>query len=294
MIANKYRLAAAKGMFERPQGEDSLEPKRIMFLSTEGFLTERCYFRNLDCFLRQNKSQVQIHVLCHHNDGLSSPRQVLDLLSECKEIHEKGILPFDAIGEIQKHFDDLEIARILDNDRTIPKDRLKLFKSMLLKLGIDYDYRCFLKNRDERSDSFAVVLDRDCKSHEAEEMEYVWSKCREHGFGFFITNPCFEFWLFLHLWDGTPLSEDEKNKMLENPKVSNQHTYMSRLLGEMAHHTKRIGKEDFGKYYYGNIHRAIENSYSFATDIALIFNELGTNLGELINDCIGIQESSES
>ena len=44
MIANKYRLAAAKGMFERPQGEDSLEPKRIMFLSTEGFLTERCYF----------------------------------------------------------------------------------------------------------------------------------------------------------------------------------------------------------------------------------------------------------
>lgn len=289
MIANKYRLAAAKSMFERPQGEDSLEPKRIVFLSTEGFLTERCYFRNLDYYLRQNKSQVQIHVLCHRNDGRSSPRQVLDLLSECKEIHEKGVLPFDAMNEIQKHFEEEEIDKILSNDASIPQERRKLFRTMLLKLGIDYDYRCFLKDRDEHSDTFAVVLDRDQKSHEMEELEYVWSKCKEHGFGFYITNPCFEFWLFLHLWDGTPLPEDEREKMLDNPKVSNQHTYMSRLLGEMVHHTKKIGKEDFGKYYYGNIRKAIDNSSFFATEIASILIELGTNLGELLSHCFDTQ-----
>ena len=38
MVTNKYRLSAARDMFERPKGENTMEPKRLVFLSTEGFL----------------------------------------------------------------------------------------------------------------------------------------------------------------------------------------------------------------------------------------------------------------
>ena len=285
-MENKHRLASASSMFERPQGEGTLDPKRFVFLSTEGFITERSYFKNLDSWLRRNKIQVQIHVLNHCNDGLSSPRQVLDLLNECKEIHEKGILPFDAIDEIRQHFDDDEIDKILNDDSSIPDEKRKLFKKILLKLGIDYDYRCYLKECNKHSDFFAVVLDRDKQSHEKEELEFVWEKCKENNFGFYISNPCFEFWLFLHLWDGSPLPEDEKERMLDNAKVSNRNTYMSRLLSKRTHHSKKIGQNDFDKYYSDNIQKAIDNSSYFATDIPAILSELGTNLGELIAICI--------
>ncbi|MBQ7178489.1 MAG: RloB domain-containing protein [Victivallales bacterium] len=282
MVTNKYRLSAARDMFERPKGENTMEPKRLVFLSTEGFLTERCYFNNLNAWLRDNKSQFQIHVLRHRNDGMSSPRYVLDLLNECKDVQKKGILPFDAMDEIRQQFDDEEIDRILKNPSSIPKERLKLFKTMLLKLGIDYDYRFFLKNRDEHSDLFAVVLDRDRQSHDRSELELVWTRCREQGFGFYIANPCFEFWLFLHLWNGSPLSEEEKQMMLDNAKVSDKHTYMSNLINRMAHHSKRIGKNVFDKCYRDNIQKAIYYSSCFATAMPAILSELGTNIGELL------------
>ena len=51
-------------------------------------------------------------------------------------------------------------------------------------------------------DSICLIVDRDedsflCTS-EHEQYHYVIEKCHEHGIQFFITNPCFEFWLLMH------------------------------------------------------------------------------------------------
>ncbi|MEA3422876.1 MAG: RloB domain-containing protein [Bacillota bacterium] len=44
---------------------------------------------------------------------------------------------------------------------------------------------------------------------------YVVEKCRENGIDFYLTNPCFEFWLLLHFDEVHQL---DKTSLLEKKK----------------------------------------------------------------------------
>ena len=55
---------------------------------------------------------------------------------------------------------------------------------------------------DENIDKICLVIDRDKDSFIStpnnRQYEYVVKTCKKKGFGLYVTNPCFEFWLLLH------------------------------------------------------------------------------------------------
>ena len=71
----------------------------------------------------------------------------------------------------------------------------------------------------------------------------------------YIANPCFEFWLLLHLSDVNNEYADKLEEIRENKKVSNNHTFVSKVLSSKAHHGKN--NINFKKNYLPNIDIAI-------------------------------------
>lgn len=47
-----------------------------------------------------------------------------------------------------------------------------------------------------------------------------------------VSNPCFEFWLLLHVKKFSDLLDEEKTNLLQNRKISNKRRYIDKLLGD--------------------------------------------------------------
>ena len=131
----------------------------------------------------------------------------------------------------------------------------------------------------------AAVIDRDDHNCNA-TIQY----CREHmpfQIQLFLSSPCFEFFLLLHICDNIADAYDmEKIKL--NERISNAHTYMSSLIAELTHSRKDI---DFERDYLDNIPRALVNAFKFETNILQIGDSIGTNLPDFFDILNGVKQS---
>ncbi len=278
---SKYRLQS--NAFDREDEEAKIPPKRVVFLSVEGDNTEVNYFGHLDRHL--DHSIIQIEILRHkHGDGYSDPQYVVELLSEYMSVREGNLIPEDSLQRVINSYTKETIRKYLDDPSSLPAEEQKKMKGDLLLAGIDIDYRRYLQRYGNDDDVFAVVLDRDCGNHSEQLMKDCVQKCIDNNYICCITNPCFEFWLLLHLCNvKEEYTKKELDQILANPKISNRHTVTSSILSERAHHTKSIGTVTFDKYYYPNIGKAMIQAKEFSTTISEIYNKLGTNLPQLLN-----------
>lgn len=281
---NPYRLSG--NLFARE--EEVVEARRLIFLSCEGTKTEPSYFKNLNRHLQTaHKGGVFIHILRHPNDGLSSVEAVYSLLDECRVLREEDkLLPDSACQKIKESFSDDEIKQILRGDTSFDGARRKQFMDALLSLGINLDYRKYLGSiSSEKDEKFVVVLDRDASSHTEESLNRIFQKCKEHNYICCLTNPCFEFWLLLHLVDVKKISTaDEKMRLLSNKKVSKLHTYVSKMVSDIAGHGKRISAPLFDTYYWQGREQALKAAQEFATQNEDILNQVGTSLPDLMRE----------
>lgn len=76
------------------------------------------------------------------------------------------------------------------------------------------------------SDEFWMIVDKD----RWELNEWVEKCQKEKNFHIAISNPCFEFWLLLHVYDIKQLSLEEKAEILINRKVSNRKRFIDQFL----------------------------------------------------------------
>lgn len=281
-LVSRHRLRSSA--FDRPDEETKVNPKRVIFLSVEGDETERTYFQHLNSHL--DNSLIQIEVLRHRRgDGYSDPKYVIELLDEYLSVRQGELVPEETITEFTQKYTRDEIQAYLDGSDSITNKKRNCMREDLLLVGIDVDYRRYLQhygNKDNQNDVFAVVLDRDCGSHSRELLEQCMALCIHNGYFCYITNPCFEFWLLMHLSDvKTEFSDIELNDFLKNVKVSQSNTKVSIEVSKRAHHAKSIGKCTFDMYYLPNIGSAIVRANQFATDYPDILDKLGTNLPQL-------------
>jgi len=90
-------------------------------------------------------------------------------------------------------------------------------------------------------DEFWLVVDTDSW----ENLEEISAQCNDAGYSLAVTNPCFEFWLLLHLVDPSDLDEALKAQILENPTSENKkHTFTSQFHGKKM---KEITGKTFSK-----------------------------------------------
>lgn len=130
----------------------------------------------------------------------------------------------------------------------------------------------------------AIVIDLDHKP--AEEIERIIGLCknRQYEYQFFLSNPCFEFFLLLHLCDDI---EQECDLMLikNNPRI-NGNTYIGRLLSDLTHAKKDV---PFDRIYLDNIDKAMINSQRFEMNINRLVVDIGTNLCLLFEMISGVR-----
>ena len=280
----KYRLHS--NAFERQEEDNSIESKRLVFLSVEGVSTEPDYFKSLNKHLR-HRSETIFHVEVlrrKRSDGSSEPLKVLELMDEYMDVRDNGILPRVRMEQLEQKYSKETISLLLTHPDTIPKSTLRDIGNDLLMEGINLHYRKYLKDISrENNDIFAVIIDRDggIGGRSRDVIESCMKECIEKDYLLFISNPCFEFWLLLHLCD---VKTEYAHKMIdikENKRISKQHSFVSNEVSNRAAHGKSINNRVFAEKYYPNITQAIERAKDFATAQALLLDHVGTNIHEL-------------
>lgn len=219
-MEKSFRLSS-DGMFSRPEEIFPETPLRIIFLSVEGNVTEQNYFGWLEKYREKLgiKTGVHVHPLRRgKRDNFSAPAQVLELLEEYIEIRESDILPDRMRKVIPTKYTDTFVQQYMKDPDSVDKDKKEQFEMLLKQVGIDLEYQFFVKEYQGQDDLFGVVIDRDYNTHTVMQLNEIRKQCIEKGYHFFITTPCFEFWLLLHLVDVKKQYKGDMQKFRDNEK----------------------------------------------------------------------------
>ncbi len=282
---NKFRLMSSAYDREEENQKEILE-KRI-FLSVEGNETEKKYF---DGVSKNRKSiginaKIDVEVLGRgRRDTNSAPAQVIELLEEYIRLREQN--EEDILKELTDQFKETYsldfIKQYLENPEKITRRQRNMFVTDLKKIGYDINYRKYLKKYNRDLDEFAVLIDRDKDTHSEVNLEECISHCKVCGYGCYIANPCFEFWLLMHLADIEKEFAGRLDKIKENEVMSNKHTFVSKEVSNRAHH----GKDhiNFVKNYLPYIDKAVEQAKKFPGDERELLDHIGCNLWKLMEE----------
>lgn len=138
---------------------------------------------------------------------------------------------------IAEYVTKLSIGRLVKIEPLRRADTDSSFRRVIQQLD-EYKRSYMLKTSDE----MWCLIDRDrippANIAEADQL------CRQKGYYFCLTSPCFELWLLLHLKDLTDFSQQEQLDILANRKTGNR-TYIERKLSELC-------MDAFGLAYHKN------------------------------------------
>ncbi len=238
---NQFRLMSS--VYEREDDSERVFVEKRIFLSVEGNTTEKEYFDDVS----DNRvglginAKVDVEVLGRgRKDTNSAPQQVVELLEEYIRLREQN--EDDFLEETSNQFKETYsvdfIKQYLENPENVPRKQRNAFVTELRKIGFDINYRKYLKKYNRELDEFAVLIDRDKDTHSQINMSECINHCKENGYKCYIANPCFEFWLLLHLADIEKEFGNRLDEIKENKKVSKQHTFVSKEVSGRAHHGK--------------------------------------------------------
>ena len=283
-------------MFSRMDDDINESPLRIVFLSVEGNKTERQYFEYIEKYRTKLgiNASVHVHPLQRaKHDNLSAPQNVLELLEEYLEVRNNERLPERLKKVVPEKYSEEFVKKYLNSELDTNDKKVVEFETVLTTTGYDVIYNNYLREFKGKDDVFGIVIDRDYNSHTVSQMKQIVKACTTKGYKIYITTPLFEFWLLLHLVDLKCLTTEELALINVNHVVSKKHTYTSKMVSDIAGHSKNISEKIFQKVYLHKIDFAIEQARELNVDInELIGNEssekakmgkIGTNVYELFD-----------
>lgn len=304
---------------ERSKVLSSDEPHKKYFLVFEGDATERIYFEAVDENKSELGISALVELVpisrSYSERGWSNPKKLLDgLMTTLKESGKDTIKYRVLMDSITDYFDD---QNFFDKDESQQEDfvnKLKNFFTTILKVNLEtrvkkselekicsraikylrkfYSFENFVVNIKqivspiglsyaEEFDKICFIIDRDRKSFTEEQYLTVLQECRKHKFGFYLSNPCFEFWLFLHFSQAISLTDEEKQNFLSNTKIGRQ-TYAEKKLREAFPHYKK-NKYDTS-VLMTKIDIAINSEKRFCEDEETLKDVIGSRVGILISE----------
>lgn len=304
---------------ERTKILKSDETKRKFFLVYEGASTEVLYFdalRNSEDAVDMNPLIELVPLIrSYSEDGWSNPKKILDRMIANLEEEKTGRITYESLlNRIMGYLYDLKIlttskvqahaiweilktgcTKILEKALAQDVDNIEKDCDVLIKylnqesdvVNIVTDISDIIKSSnityDEGFDKICLIVDRDRESFLAEpdnnQYEYVRKTCKNKGFGLYVSNPCFEFWLLLHFDEIFRL---DKDRLLKNPKVTTKRRYTEQELRQLLPGYSK------GKYnadlLMNWVDKAVRNEKKFCEDVEKLECELGSNVGVLISE----------
>lgn len=299
-----------KAFGERTESERKAAKK--YYLIYEGSKTEAQYFSGID----ENKELLNINSLIeivpilrsYNEEDWSNPKKILDKLIEyvsAKEgesltvgtfldkmidwlleeqiISDKGIYNKYNLKEkcLELFESETEVVKLTDASKTVSTFLTKeLNISDSVKQIEDYIERQFV-TYEEGYDKICLIADRDKQIFKEDQYDYVVKTCKEKGYNFYISNPCFELWLLMHYDD---ILDMDREKLFTNPKETPRakKRFLEKQLSLLM---KGYNKNNlqFAKIV-DKVSVAIENEKQFCENIEALKTELGCNVGLLIKE----------
>ena len=136
-------------------------------------------------------------------------------------------------------------------------------------IGGDYSF-------DAGIDRIALIVDRDWHSFSESQFDAVLRDGEENHVEVYVTNPCFEFFLALHL---STLEGIDKEALLKNEK-SGDYTFAHL---ELLRHDPNFEKAKYDvQRYVASCQTAISNLSHYEQDLKRLKNHVGSNLASLL------------
>ena len=309
-----------KNFAERTRISKEDRTRKKYFLVCEGNRTEGIYFNTIN----ELKDKIGINPLIeiisiertYTEEGWSNPKKILEqLLKDLEEI-ENGKISYktlvDKIIEIimedekisSKILKEISSEKMIENIKNdiesldnivenVEEDCEFLLNMIIKKLFLTIEeipniLETVLKNIENKQitysediDKMCLIVDRDKKSFKEEQYNYVKEECKKKNFKLYITNPCFEFWLLLHFDEVHLINKEE---LLENKRASSKVRFVESELKKYFPYNKNKYNAEL---LIEKIDLAIENEKRFCEDIERLKNELGSNVGLLIQELKG-------
>lgn len=290
---------ARSGLTRQSRTKEAL-PKT--FILTEGVSTEPLYLDAFFSKIRLKNSEVFFFAREQKEIGWANPKTLLErikaeiaeesftfsyfsarnFLLSCFANEENDLdaklFKIEYAKEVQKHCNSLNdkidlviLEDILSNlSKEFFKDKVYCdFDHTVNELPKLFDDVTF----DSEIDKIVLIVDRDAKSFTENQFDYVSSECEKLGYEFLISNPCFEFFLALHLSDCT---EFPMNLLLENAVSNSGKNYAYACLKTLD---PKFTKERYDvEKYVNSFDTAYANSMKYAIKLSDLKDNVGTNL----------------
>lgn len=306
---------------ERTKVLKSDEAKKRYFLVFEGASTEKIYFEALENARDDVEINPLIELVpiirSYSEDGWSNPKKILDRIISNLEEEETGQLSYESLlNRIMDYLYDEKILttskvqahalwgileegceKILkkclnDNVDNLVEDCNKLTEYLNQEsdvVNIVDDISDIIRasniTYDNRLDKICLIVDRDKESFFAlpqnNQYDYVLRTCQEKGFGFYVSNPCFEFWLLLHFDEVFELDQD---KLLENPQVTAKRRYTEHELRKLLPGYSKSNYNAGG--LMKRVEAAIINEGKFCEELGGLRDKVGSNVGKVIKELV--------
>jgi len=291
------------------------EAKKKYFLVYEGECSEDRYFKAVESLRKEIGINPLIELVpivrSYSETGWSNPKKIVERI--CKNVDEStsGSISYETLlNWIMEYFQEEELfienrnlekyfwatlitvcqdvihAELPDIVTDLQKSCKRILDLLKEKTGLhtlvtDIDQiisKCNITYAPEY-DKICFVVDRDKDSFTKVQYDNVLKTCKKRNFNFYLSNPCFEFWLLLHFDDVDRLDNE---KLLENPFVTRMYRYTEHEL------RKRIRGYKKSRYnaieLVGRVDIAIVNENFYCEDIVGLKNEIGSNVGLLITE----------
>ena len=303
---------------ELPQREVNIK----YILLTEGTETEPQYFEAVE----ENKKQLGIPPIIkilplmrsYGENGWSNPKKILDRLLLNLEESTSNKISYSTLLNamidclyyseyLSKHKELIpEISNLLDRIyrnvlKVTPDDFVEDKEATVTKvtefLAKEKPRICelIIKNigdaLNEQSipyapdiDKICLVVDRDPMSFTSSQFDYVKNTCATNNVQFYISNPGFELWLLMHSSNFATMKDDLAVK------------YSTMNPPEFLGHIESLLKQEFDGYNKSKlktqplmqaIDTAIANEKLFTENIDALKNDMGSNIGLLIQEMRG-------
>lgn len=174
------------------------------------------------------------------------------------------VLAYEGDVTEKKYFEDLRQSSMFNDSGSIETIPLKKehnggnspldVKKLLSKAKAEYNFRA--------TDEFWLIIDRDDweRIHHV-DFNALYDDCeKEKNFFIALSNPCFEFWLILHLRKLEDIAEGDRKKILENAKVSVKHNYIDLYLADCIGDGRGYTKRPKASVFMPKIKVAVENA----------------------------------
>jgi len=218
------------------------------------------------------------------------PRDPQPLIRKSGFLQARKLFVLAYEGEVteKKYFEDLRHSECFNDNGII--EIISLGRSQdqgndpfsVKKLLVDVKSEYHFKATDE----FWLIIDRDhWETNHRHSFDKLAAGCRAEVNVFMaMSNPCFEIWLLLHLRDLSSFSEDERNHMFENKRVSRSKTYTERVLGNLLEHG--YNKRPDPRVFMPKVYKAITNAKTLNVRNEDYPKALGTHVYKLVEKLV--------